>query len=423
MENTSIFENLLDEVKYLETYRKNFNCSSCGSVLSSFVCKKCNKEIVDNEIKEKLNGIIINLTNIINSLPKEVYFNDTLNYLYMMKDIEVVGNYIEETGYKEILKKEKQRLSTLLGKGEGLTNVDSKKFEFIYSHCTNREDKEKCSVFVFKERLLMNSEFSMEFFEKAIIDFINFICIDAGLPKDSFKVFVKELEGRHGEVNYKNELSIDRERIRKLYSNGNVLSIITIFHEARHLMQRHLYDLYNKPNLYVFTMLKERIMSFYSDYHKEEYYKKNYDKLSTELDAQRYAIIDSRKYFDRLQVVMNDDYEQRFSKELDRVSSLQKDFIREIDGLEDTVDNLFDFFVTDKPELLEKWPYLKYQYICSDGKTVRSKTREELIEQWENFDYSGMTEEESRNAKLFLLQLINNKKEETLSQIDDNIKK
>jgi len=79
--------------------------------------------------------------------------------------------------------------------------------------------------------------------------------------------------------------------------------------------------------------------------------------------------------------------------------------------------------VTDKPELLEKWPYLKYQYICSDGKTVRSKTREELIEQWENFDFSGMTEEESRNAKLFLLQLINNKKEETLSQIDDNIKK
>ena len=106
MEDTSRkgFEYYLDEVKYLEEYSKRFRCG-CGSRLSSSICPSCKEKIEDDKKLEEIQKITEQLTKIIQSLPKKIEFNETLNYLYRMRTIHIVDEYLKKINYFDILQK------------------------------------------------------------------------------------------------------------------------------------------------------------------------------------------------------------------------------------------------------------------------------------------------------------------------------
>ena len=101
------FEHYLDEVKYLEEYSKHFHCSSCGGQLSSSVCLYCKERVEDDKKISEIEKIREQLIKIIQSLPKEIEFNETLNCLYRMKNIDIVTDYLNKINYSDVLEREK----------------------------------------------------------------------------------------------------------------------------------------------------------------------------------------------------------------------------------------------------------------------------------------------------------------------------
>lgn len=138
---------------------------------------------------------------IVESLPKEAYFNETITTLSRMADIDIVKKYLVDINYNEIVEKEKNRINNLFDESKGLTKQDSKNFELIYSNCSNGIERDNYSVFVVRERLLKRSEFSDLFFEKSMKRFIEVVGKVSGLPPMSYEVMIADLEEKtHGEV-------------------------------------------------------------------------------------------------------------------------------------------------------------------------------------------------------------------------------
>lgn len=403
------FECFKDELKYLEEYRKKLCCTNCGAPLSSDVCKWCRTEIKDETKKEEINYVVSRLSIIINSIPNEVYFNETLNYLYIMLDVEVISKYFAKLDYQTIIENEKNRIKTLLEEGNGLTESDSKNFEFIYLHCCNSLEKEKYAILVLRERILKRSEFSLLFFEKTMLNFINLVCKNENLHPLSYGVAIRDIDNARGRVVNDILMQIDRKEIKNLYYKADLDTIVTIYHEVRHLLQVQDFKNYRVPNIQTFTMLKEDIVSSYSDYYHQEYYKFNYNKISFELDAQYFGISSAEKLINTLGISISEEAKKKISAELEKILTDKNDETRIIEGIEYTVEGFFDEFIVDKPELLESYPYLKYQYITDDGETVRNKTQQELVQQLMSFNFDGMNQTEIINTQFFLTQLIQSK--------------
>ena len=126
---------------------------------------------------------------------------------------------------------------------------------------------------------------------------------------------------------------------------------------------------------YTRFITKHKLKQFGTD----NYYNDNYDDISLEIDAQKSSLINLIKFLDSF----------GYKIPYDVLIELEKEFIHDIkeerkiivEGKEEykSVDDIFDFIVIEHPEYLDLYPQLRIEYI-KDGKIVRRKTRDELID-------------------------------------------
>lgn len=83
----------------------------------------------------------------------------------------------------------------------------------------------------------------------------------------------------------------------------------------------------------------------------------------------------------------------------------------------------FDLFISDKPELLEKYPYLKYQYVSENGIEVKKRKVQEVVQDLLNFEYSGMNESEMLETKVFFAKILSSMQVEKEEQLTSSAKK
>ena len=173
---------------------------------------------------------------------------------------------------------------------------------------------------------------------------------------------------------------LDEEVSRGFYEYGNDRAFMIIFHELRHVLQ----NIAIKIGLFTsdfLMMIKDSLIREYElkQFDTDNYYNDNYDDISLEIDAQRYSLINLIKFLGSFGYKIPDDILIELEKEFIHDIKEERKII--IDGKEEykSMEDIFDFIVIEHPEYLDLYPQLRIEYI-KDGKIVRRKTRDELID-------------------------------------------
>ena len=389
------YDDVLEEVKYFSEYSKRFNCQCCGASFFSDVCNYCGNKISDQTLIDESEKFHDKMNEIINSLPQEIYYNDTLNYIYKMRGFSFINQYLYKIKYEDILNQECIKLSKKIDNDENLDIEETKKFEFITLNMFDRKELKSYNKYVLRKVITGKINFSYEYFELYMLDFIFTAMKESGVKGIAS---IENLEGHYGVVINSFFLKIDRAIIKELYKNKDLEAMITLYHEIRHLVQEEAYKDDKHPNIYFFQMLKERILS---KFYYEDYYKKNYSKVLQELDAEEVGLKSMKKIVEYIGLDMPQKIIENFNDDIQSIRERAKDQVREFKGEVKTVDEIFDEFISDKPQLLEIYPYLQYQYKKDNEATVIKKTPMEVLDMIKKIDFSNLNEASKEEIDFF----------------------
>jgi len=138
------------------------------------------------------------------------------------------------------------------------------------------------------------------------------------------------------------------------------------------LIQLNINALYGSHiNAFILNEIRDYILANELD----SYYEENYDNVLFELEANFYEIDATMKFLESLGFKID---KTRYIKEMGLIKAKMENNTRYVNGEETTLDNLFEKFIVDKPEFLEKHTQLTYIYKILDNK-VYPKTEEELL--------------------------------------------
>ncbi len=182
-------------------------------------------------------------------------------------------------------------------------------------------------------------------------------------------------------------IKFDRQVILGLYEGKKLDDLETIFHETTHILQ-NIYIATGVFSAALLKQIKDKIIREYCIGKTDEYsyYDENYYIISSEVDARLNSILQTKRFLGMMGYSYLD--ENLIEKRIEEEIKLYKLDLRKIDedklGVEQTalIDEIFDKIVEDKPELLEKYPQLKVEYVLEDG-FVRRKNYEELLDTYE----------------------------------------
>lgn len=204
---------------------------------------------------------------------------------------------------------------------------------------------------------------------------------------------IKKIRGEYESEN--NTIIINEDVIKKIY-DGEILELITIFHELNHF--KVLFDLrLEKINFNLIRIAKEKLISLSEDdgikdikkdefgLENSQYYVDNYDLHSEELFVDNEAIKDFI-YFCQLagiQLGQSDlDYlENRTSSNFKFYENYLRDFRSNINFNSNYLDfeEAFDMIIRKKPEWIQ-CPQLKIEYYLDENGQVKRRNKEELLQ-------------------------------------------
>lgn len=166
-----------------------------------------------------------------------------------------------------------------------------------------------------------------------------------------------------------NKVCISEEAIQELYKNGNNELLNDIFHELTHLEQfKYIFDGESVSNLALIE-LKDELLSR----ENIDYYNKNYRKLSFELEARYLAIIKSQHYLESLGFKIEGKIKQ---EEISQLVLKESGTERIINDKIDSLENIFNDFILNKPNLLNEHAQLNILYKEEDGEVLHKSTEE-----------------------------------------------
>lgn len=265
--------------------------------------------------------------------------------------------------------------------------LDEKENAFLNYILMNVDIKESCFPihFVLKGCLLKKQVVDYENFElimkQFILDCMNSINGDRIKNYLPFVEFVPELfadgiEAAGATFGIK-KITITNDVIKNLY-DGSTNSLIVIFHEVSHVKENMDIFLSDITTL-EYRVVKDQILKYYYGAKNVEYYRNNYDTVSSEIYARTHEKILMLKYLQFLGLeTLN--YDQMIG-EVITDSKKYKDDMRMInienDSKQCELDLLFEQIIFENPEYLDEYPVLKHIFINENG-IIRKKNSYEL---------------------------------------------
>lgn len=387
------------------------NCSSCGGEKDKGVCIYCGEK--DSELETYINNINTKLNYLIEILNKiedeNIEMNLLFNNLLKIKkyNIELVNNILDKYNYKN-------KIIFILDKINQNKSLDD--IEINYLKClienneleTNKMLIDICVIGIFKSQINVDFESFKQLFTNHISELLK------GKSNLSHCKFKENLTADDEKMNgcvINNIVFLNEKLLKEFYEGKNFKLIQTIFHELQHINQGKLIKSGN-VNLSIINLIKEKILRE----NLPNYYDENYSIILSEVDAEYYGLQNMLNYFEQLGIKLNSKTKQIFEEEIQTNLSKMNIKKRTINGKETTIDSLFNEYIKDKPELLNKYKQLEYLYKIEKNEVVQ-KTFDDKMNDFNSLMIDSNDRELLRNVykELLLIEIEEN--------VNENIKK
>lgn len=375
-----------DMINIVEELSQRSICLSCGEDIYFLngKCSNCGKQFENVQYVSKyINEILYSIRD------KTLELDELTIALYAIKDrIPEVNEILKKNNIEEKLHKKLNDINQSLANGEVLKQDD----DLFLKTCLSNNIKPKDGL---NDIAIFRNIFSHD--KDKIVSYETFKQVIKSFIKDTMReingnrinnynpvCFVYDFKATNNEnsdgiSNKHFIMKINDKIIEDMYNNYSVLDFVTIFHELAHIQQN--IDI----KLGCFT---EDILNFIKDdilrdlCHREgfDYYKENYQVITSEKDAEIKGYVFAINFLEQvLNIKLKDeiltDLDKKISVQLEQKSNL----LRKTNNGEQDINSLFDYYIKNHPEFLEKYPQLSVEYIVSDG-IVRRKTNDELME-------------------------------------------
>ena len=367
----------------------NNHCCSCGgSYESDACCKYC------GEKNDRLEYLLLQLSKVLNTETQEILksggITPELSSLYFLRDMNhpMINKILMDNSYQEKVINLQKKITPQSIKD---SSFSPQELDFIYkayvSHDCGGQNEFLYASLVAKN-LIMNREWTLPDVDrkKFIIEMTKTFAEQSLKSKyidvDIVDTLEEEVYGDFSSTVLANNVFGKIRLSKNLFDGTTDFSEIfsTIAHELTHLNQQKGFFIDKALSLRELVGIKDYILSL----GLPDYYKNNYANLSTEKEAFYIGYKDAIDYFNFLGVPIPDKVKQGFSTSskisMDAYSNLERVCDEKVENLDD----IFSDFVKNRPEILDRVPQLLFEYVNDNG-VVRPKTKEELLNDRENF--------------------------------------
>ena len=344
---------MTEQQKYLLNYLNSKSYS-----LEHLVNKINNRKIKKSELfssRSQVLRMIEDFQKVIKSIGvNEMIVNKAFNYLLLLKDKKIleVNSILKKYDYENLLDKEYENAIMQIENG----NLDALYYpllEFYLLHgMIKRKDEKNVYYFFIRQVLIRENKITYKAFEKVILYFTK-------LKMAAFKVSPvcqiksqKQIENIIRKKATKKRISIVREEIKALYFDGNFELLKNTFYDLAYIKNYGKAKTKKIDSALIKELKEELLISSLPNY-----YQTNTNKISFELQAEKYALTTLISFFDNLKIGFNSAKEP-FKNKIEKLDELSKDNKRIYKDKEYTLDELFNGIVRVRPEILKEYPTL-----------------------------------------------------------------
>ena len=348
------------EQNYLLNYL-NSKSYSLEHIISKINNKKIKKSDYFSSLKSLL-SMIEDFQKVIKSVGiKDMIVNNAFNALILIKDKNIieVNSLLNKYDYENLLDNEYEKAMGQIKAGY-LEKTLYPVLEFYLLHgMIKRKDEKNVYYFFIREVLIRENQISYAAFEKVILYFTK-------LKMSAFKVSpVCQIKSRRQIENIirkkatKKRISIVREEIKALYYEGNYELLKNTFQDLAYIKNYGKAKTKKIDSVLIKELKEELLISCLPSY-----YQTNTNRISFELQAEKYALTTLVSFFDKLNIGFNTS-DEPFKKEIEKLDELSKDNKRVYKDKEYTLDELFNGVVKIRPDVLKDFPTLLEEAIWS----------------------------------------------------------
>ena len=332
------------------------------------------RKVLTNKL---INELINKINDDLNVLDDDISINKLFN-LFMQMDKEkypIVDSILKKYNYQEKFQIYYDNIEYRLLKNMKMSESD--KDALATKIIMNDEDYNYYPIYnQIIKRMLLKEDKPLEYdnFKKMLVLYMK--KMQSEYITDGECYIKDERPERYLGTTVNNKVFLFDEVIRDFYDNNDSILIFTMFHELFHIQQYGRVIVDGQPSVLNLYELKDYILSN----RLEEYYKKNYENMTYECEAEYLGIHRTLDYFNQLKLdFSNKDY---YLEKAKRKKSRIVDFKRVFRGEETTLDQLFDKFIYYHPEIVQTFSLLEYEYKIKDDK-VYHKSNEEMSQDYE----------------------------------------
>lgn len=390
-----------EALSLIASIRQNGNCPICGGTYHNSTCAYCDTPNATlEEILRKLNDISHQV--ISNVQPNTEKFNLFLGALYSLKEIDFIDELLTKYDFFNKMTDLYNEIITRISNNGYITEEEIPYIESIIyrndSTMTNKGATNYIANYFIKMVLYNNLNkdekhpvISYEVFEKMIQDYTCNIMKDSYgydfskceiLSPEEFQKFDDD-ELVLGE-NIANIIRFNRDVLRALYYYGNCELLEVFNHELQHSYQYK--EIFSGQRVSLLGMIETKDLILRKTL--PGYYQSNYKAISYEKEAFIVGIQSRLLALESYGLRPLDKQEKE-----QEIAQLQQGLFDTTRVYEDeaiSLDDLFNKTILQRPDLLEKYPQLKYLYKLDNG-VVIPKTREELQADYETLDVTTLT--------------------------------
>lgn len=385
---TYLFDVINDSYKMskilIDKIRSIGKCPTCGGTYVDSECIYCGKE--NDDLKayiDRLKLILRRFNEKIVNLPiKNMPINNFFNYLCTISDVKLscIDEFLGKYDYKRRFALYADELFRKMNSNEDydFSILDINVIESIVYSNNESFNQVYLQKYFISRALKHKSNISYECFKQLIV---NFVIVLMGPYYKSPKCSIVEtkIDEKTRSLTLGSSIidriDIGEIGIRNLYEKGDYFLLDTIFHELLHTIQyRHIFygdtiGIDESIDPLIILELKDHILTK----GLEGYYKDNYASISYEIEAEYHATHLTEQFLQSIGLTSN---KKDGFMEIDDISKLSFSTERLYMGEKYSIDELFDKYLYDHPELLTQHKQLARLYKLEDGHVVKKSIEE-----------------------------------------------
>lgn len=375
----------------METYKKQ--------ILENFEKKinillhKLEEEPNNQETINKINTQIEELNQILQTVDKKpIDFNNlctTLLPLYKNKMFPSINTFLDTHHYLD-------KINDIIKKMQEQKKLNEKEEKYVMYYSKSQINIKNNNILF--DLAILNSLFktppiSYFLFKQFFIEQLKMLFPEKTLIIENHK----NLGGCNKKFIYINE-----QYLYKLYEGKGISPMRTLYHEIRHGKQIKAME--NPQDIYTIDMLKEDICINYI----KGYYEENYERLIQENDAEYFSCECILKYCTQMNISLTKETIQALKEKKKMHRIKLQDKTRTINGIESSLETIFENLIKDKLDILKRHPSLTMLY-KEENNMVIAKTVEECIEDAKALEQkTNITEEEKQKKRLLYKEILLN---------------